>query len=230
LTRIWITRAQPGAQATAERVTALGLEALVAPVLAVRDLPTVIDLAGVGALAFTSANAVRAFVARCEVRDLPVFTVGAATAAAAAAAGFGEIASADGAVNELAGLIKDRAANLNEVVLHPGASEPAKDLSGVLNATGVEARTLALYETVPVEVPRSVLDGVGTISAVLVHSPKAARRLAAILADRPLSHLTAYALSPEVCAPLAGLGLAQMIAAPLPTEDALLSLLVGTTP
>jgi uroporphyrinogen-III synthase len=230
LTRIWITRAQPGAEATAERVTALGLEALVAPVLAVRDLPARIDLAGVGALAFTSANAVRAFATRCEARALPVFAVGAATATAAAAAGFGEVVSAEGDVSDLARLIKDRAENLTGTVLHPGATEPAGNLPGALSNAGVEARALALYETAPVEAPKLVLDGIATITGVLVHSPKAALRLAVILADQSVAHMTAYALSPEVCAPLAGLAWGQVIAAPLPTEDALLSLLIRTTP
>src|SRR5580692_7274271 len=50
--RIWITRAQPGADATAERVRALGHEAVIAPLLAVHALPDVqIDLGGVAVLA-----------------------------------------------------------------------------------------------------------------------------------------------------------------------------------
>lgn len=228
--RVWITRAQPGADATAGRVAALDFEAVVAPVLAVRDLPGEIDLAGVGALAFTSANAVRAFAARCDARALPVFAVGAATARAAEEAGFGQIASADGDVSALAQLIGSRAANLTGTLLHPGAAEPAGDLPGALKHASVAVRSLPLYETIPVEVPPSVLDELGTISDVLVHSPRAARRLAAVLAGRPVGHMTACTLSPEVCAPLAGVGLAQAIAAPLPTEDALLSLLVRTMP
>lgn len=228
--RVWITRAQPGAEATAGRVAALGFEPVVAPVLAVRELPARIDLTGVGALAFTSANAVRAFAGRCETRELPVFAVGTATAAAAEEAGFGQIASANGDVADLARLIARRAADLTGILLHPAAAEPAGDLTGALKSAGVEARALALYETVPVEVPKSVLDALGTIDVVLVHSPKAARHLAAALARWPVAHMTAYALSPEVCAPLAGVGLAQTITAPLPTEDALLSLLARTTP
>jgi uroporphyrinogen-III synthase len=230
LKRIWVTRAQPGAQATAERIAALGFEAVVAPVLAIRELPATIDLAGVGALAFTSANAVRAFAGRCQARELPVFAVGAATAAAADEVGFSQVESADGDVAGLALLIARRAADLTGFLLHPAAAEPAGDLAGALKRAGIEARAVALYETIPVEVPKSVLDALGTISAVLVHSPKAARRLAAMFAGRPLKHMTAYALSPEVCAPLADLGLAQTITAPLPTEDALLSLLSRTTP
>ena len=36
--RIWITRAQPGADSTAERVRALGHDAVVAPLLAVEAM------------------------------------------------------------------------------------------------------------------------------------------------------------------------------------------------
>ena len=39
--KIWITRAQPGAEVTAERVRALGHEAIVAPLLAVKPLSDV---------------------------------------------------------------------------------------------------------------------------------------------------------------------------------------------
>ena len=67
--RIWITRAQPAADVTAERVRALGHEAMVAPLLAVRPVePEPIDLEGVAALAFTSANGVRAFAERRGIK------------------------------------------------------------------------------------------------------------------------------------------------------------------
>ncbi len=87
--RIWITRALPGAESTAERVRALGHEAVVAPLLTVQPLAdTRIDLAGVAALAFTSANGVRAFAEKCADRSLRVFAVGLATAQAARQVGF----------------------------------------------------------------------------------------------------------------------------------------------
>jgi uroporphyrinogen-III synthase len=225
LRRIWITRALPGAEATAERVRGLGFTAIVAPVLKVRDLPGWIDLAGVGALAFTSANAVRAFAARNRRRDLPVFAVGGASAEAARLAGFSQIVSADGNVTALARLIAGRATALRGAVLHPGAAELAGDMTGALEGAGIEVRAVSLYETVTAEVPPEVLDGLGAIDGVLAHSPKAGRRLAEILRTRPAPHLTAYCLSPEVCAPLESLGIGRVIAAPLPTEDALLSLM-----
>ncbi len=223
--RIWITRALPGAESTAERVRGLGFEAIVAPVLKLRDLPGPIDLAGVGALAFTSANAVRAFAARTRRRDLPVFAVGEATAGAARLAGFAEVVSADGDVAALARLIARSATAPGGVVLHPGAAEPAGDMTRALEGAGIEVRAVSLYETVAAEVPAAVLEGLGAIEGVLVHSPKAGRRLAEILAARSAPHLTAYCLSPEVCVPLESLDIGRVIAAPLPTEDALLSLM-----
>ena len=150
--RIWITRAQPGAEVTAERVRALGHEAIVAPLLAVRVLPDVtVDLAGVSALAFTSANGVRAFADASGERSLKVFAVGAATAQAARQSGFKSVLSADGDVEALAEGIAARRGELRGAVLHPGAAEPAGDLAGALEKHGVEARRLILYETAPVE-------------------------------------------------------------------------------
>ena len=81
--RIWITRAAPEAEATAQRVRALGHEPVVASLLEVQAGGETPDLAGVGALAFTSRNGVRAFAALSPERNLPVLTVGDATAQAA---------------------------------------------------------------------------------------------------------------------------------------------------
>lgn len=223
--RIWITRALPGAESTAGRVRDLGFEAIVAPVLKLRDLPGRIDLAGVAALAFTSANAVRAFAARSARRDLPIFAVGGATAGAARLAGFAEVVSSDGDVAALARLIARRGTALGGVVLHPRNAEPAGDMTGALASAGIEVRAVSLYETVAAEVPAAVLEGLGAIEGVLVHSPKAGRRLAEILKLWSAPHLVAYCLSPEVSGPLDSLAIGRVIVAPLPTEDALLSLM-----
>ncbi|PXA92809.1 uroporphyrinogen-III synthase, partial [Caulobacter sp. D5] len=96
--RVWITRARPGAEATAARLSALGFTPLIDPLLEVRDLPWTANLAGVGALAFTSRNGVAAFARISGERGLPVFAVGDATAEVAAEAGFTRIESAQGDV------------------------------------------------------------------------------------------------------------------------------------
>jgi len=224
--RIWITRAQPGADATAERVRALGHDAIVAPLLAMRTLPDVtIDLSGVAALAFTSANGVRAFADASGERGLKVFAVGAATAQAARAAGFKAVLSADGDVEALAEGIAVRRAELRGAVLHPGAAEPAGDLAGALEKHGVEARRLVLYETAPVQLDDAAAQALARSDAVLLHSPRAAQVLAKLLRAHPAPQLRALGLSKAVVKPLQRTRLAAKAYPPFPLEAALLNLI-----
>jgi uroporphyrinogen-III synthase len=224
--RIWITRAQPGAEVTAERVRALGHDAIVAPLLAVRVLPDVsVDLRGVAALAFTSANGVRAFADASGERALKVFAVGAATAQAARQAGFKSVLSADGDVEALAEGIAVRRGELRGAVLQPGAAEPAGDLAGALEKHGVEARRLILYETAPVDVAAAEVEALSRSDAVLLHSPRAAQVLAKLLKAHPAPKLRALGLSKAVVKPLARTRLAAKAFPPFPLEAALLNLI-----
>ena len=217
---VWITRAEPGASATARRVEAMGWTPLVAPLLEARPLGAVLDLTGIAALAFTSAQGVRAFTALSDAR-LPAFTVGDATAEAARAAGFTHVQSADGDVAALANLI----ARANPgPVLHAGALHPAGDLVGDLTARGLAARAVALYDTVAVD-PAPALAHLPDIAAVLVHSPRAATLLAGIPRARSAAHLQLFVLSEAVAAPLRALENATIAVAPFPNEPSLLNLL-----
>jgi len=224
---VWITRAEPGASETAERVAAHGHKAVVMPLLTLERLPhSYIDLSDVRALAFTSANGVRAFAAASPERDFRVFCVGAATASAAKVAGFKSVLAGDGDVADLAARIATRGLELRGgVVLHPGAAEPAGDLTGDLEKAGIAARALPLYDTVPAPIAPDFLERLGEIDVVLLHSPKASRLLAALLRKHPARRLRALCLSPAVARPLARAAIADRTAAPIPLEAALLNLL-----
>jgi len=224
--RIWITRTQPGADATAERVRALGHEALVAPLLAVRVLDHVaIDLQGVSAVAFTSANGVRAFAENCAERGLKVFAIGAATALAARAVGFKTVLSADGDVHALAERISQRRRELPGTVLHPGAAEPAGDLAGALEQHGVPARHLPLYETAAAHLDPEAAQALVAADIALLHSPRAAQALAEVLKTYPAPDLRALGLSKAVIAPLSRAKLGARAYPPMPLEAALLNLI-----
>jgi uroporphyrinogen-III synthase len=219
--RIWITRTMPEAEATARRVTARGHAPITAPVLQARPITGVrLDLAGVDAIAFTSGHAIAAFAALGPVRDLPVFTVGEATASLARAAGFTQVRSADGNAETLAELIA-REQRGGVLVLHPTAREPAADLTGLLAARGIKAMPLTVYETVPTALAAPPADA----DAVLIHSARAAARVAVLIEQTRRLDLEAYAISPAAAGPLAPLGLARLDAAPFPNESALLDLL-----
>jgi uroporphyrinogen-III synthase len=221
---VWITRAQPGADATAERVRKLGIEVVVAPLLEVRRTPPdPIDLDGVSAIAFTSANAVAAFAERSTERALRVFAVGDATAAAARAQRFANVLSAQGDVAALASALSARRRELPGVILYPAAADPAQDLAGALEAVGLRVRQITLYETVVVAPDDALAARLAEADGVLLHSAKAARALAALLKAQPSPRLTAYCLSRQIARSLNRAGLAGVTAAAAPTEAALLA-------
>jgi uroporphyrinogen-III synthase len=225
---VWITRAQPGASATALRVEALGFTALIDPLLAVAALSPPVDLAGVAALAFTSANGVEAFAALSPARHLPVFTVGDSTARAARAAGFADPLSADGDVEALADLL---ARERPGVLLCPGAAEPAADLPALLAARGLSARSVAVYAACERATSTETLALLPDLAAVLLHSPRAARAFAKVLAISPAPGLRALCLSPAVAAALEGAStrgqLGPVAFASRPRETDLLDLLAS---
>ena len=224
--KIWITRAQPGADATAARVHALGHTTLVAPLLAVEMLDNAeVDLRDVGALAFTSANGLRAFTRLSADRSLRVFAVGAATALAARQAGFKHVLSADGDVAALAKGIASRRAEIGGAVLHPGAAELAGDLAGALERAKIEVRQLTLYDTAPTRLEPHLVEQLAQVDVVLVHSAKGAQALAAVLARHPQPHLRVLGLSRAAMEPLAQVQVAEQTFAPFPLEAALLNLI-----
>ncbi len=229
--RIWVTRAAPAAETTARQLRRLGHAPLVAPVLQVCQVADAApDLTGVGALAFTSRNGVAAFVAVCEARDLPVFAVGAATAGAARKAGFQHVRSARGDVEALARFVARRRGVFSGAVLHLGAREPAGDLPAALAAKGIAARRHVVYATEVIDPPLAAKAALAAepveFDGVLVHSPRAARRLAEIddLA-RAAPELDLYCISEAAAEPLRRLNFRRVMVAARPDEASLLSLI-----
>ncbi len=217
---VWVTRARPGAEATAQRVHDVGLRPFVSPLLEVADRPVGADLAGVAALAFTSANAVRAFEVDPAHRSLPVFAVGDATARAAREAGFSNVHVGAGDVAALAETIAS--ACLAGVVLHPRAAQTAHDLVAILAQEGVSARDLVVYRTDVAALGGADLDAARACDFVLLQSAKAARALRHldIRGPRPVCQSVAIADA---------LGDPRARVASLPNEDALIAALLAAT-
>ena len=224
--RIWITRTQPAAAGTAAQVRERGHDPWVTPLLEVRPLDAEpLDLTGVGALAFTSNNGVRAFCALSSERQIRVFAVGAATAKAAWAAGFRRVLSSDRDVSVLAQGIMERRREITGTVLHPGALEPAGDLVAALESHGVAARGVAVYDTCPTEISEDQLAEMAEMDVALIHSAKAAQVLSDLLRRHPLPGLAVAGLSRAAIKPLARSPLGWKAAASKPLESTLLDLI-----
>lgn len=177
--RVLITRPEVDAAPLAAVLAGRGYETLLQPLLSIVPLAPapVIDLTGVQALLFTSANGLRAFAQACPARDLAVYAVGDATAEAARSAGFAQVASAHGDVADLAALVGDRCNPAAGALLHAGGSRLAGDLAGDLARAGFAVRRLVLYKAEPAShLDREVTAALAaqSIDAVLFFSPRTA--------------------------------------------------------
>ncbi|MQA66048.1 MAG: hypothetical protein GEU76_09130, partial [Alphaproteobacteria bacterium] len=185
---VLVTRPAEDAAPLARRIEALGHRALCEPLLVIRFLDdATLDLDGVQALAFTSANGARALVhARPEARrlGLSVFAVGKATAVAARAAGFDNVVTAGGDVDSLAHEIATALRPGAGVVVHVAGRERARDLVAALAADGFAARRAVLYAADMVEsLSPATMDALrsGAIDDVVIFSPRTARGFVTLL-------------------------------------------------
>ena len=233
--KVLITRAEDEARRLAATLGARGIETLIEPLITVRFRPesaAVLGpfLEGVQAAIFTSANGARAFAAATKRRDLRVFAVGPATAAAAREAGFAQIEKAQGNVEDLAALVIARLKPGAGALIHAAGSVTAGDLAGVLGAAGFLLRHAVLYDAVAAEglspAARGALER-EELAAALFFSPRTAAifaRLAAGL-ETHCASLVAVALSSAVAAVLEPLPWRRIAVASSPQEAELLRVL-----
>ena len=228
-----LTRPKVDSEDLARTLAARGIETMIEPLLEIQiPVGSRLDTNGVIALALTSANGVRAFTARSDQRDLPIYAVGDSTARAARAAGFVDVRSAAGDVDDLAGLLIKSLSPDFGTILHPAASRVAGDLARHLSDAGFTYRREVIYEVLPaVEfslAARTALDR-GDINGVVLMSPRTARAfkellMAAELLER-VSGMVAYCLSAAVVLAVNELPWREIRTAAQPNQGALLDLL-----
>lgn len=212
---VLILRPQPGANETAARARARGLEPVVAPLFTVRPLdwePPALD--GFDAILFTSANAPRHGGEGLDAfRALPCYAVGPATARAAADAGFTalHIGAADAA--EVVGRMA--AAGVRRA-LHPTSPEPAE-----LASDAVVLEQVAVYIALPYNrLPDVAVTAINAGAVALLHSPRAAEAFGDYVGER--RERTRVAAISAAAAAAAGTGWADLAVAREPRDDALL--------
>src|SRR6185436_3459474 len=229
--RILITRPIEDARPLADALEERGIEVLIEPLLEIRHLDDAeIDLTGVQALLFTSANGVRAFVALSPRRDLKVLTVGDGSADAARQAGFPNVESAKGDVEALAALVVDRLKAADGILFHAAGTVTAGDLKIRLEGLGYQVRRAQLYEakiatTLSTETRANLT--LGGIDAVLLFSPRTAATFAELwqAAGSPsLDRVHALCLSAAVAREIGNLGWAGVEIADRPDLPSMLAL------
>lgn len=210
-----VLRPQPGADETAGRAVAQGLAPLVIPMFEVRALPWSMDpTAPYDAVFITSSNALNYIDNNLTLfKGLPILCVGEATAEAARRAGLsGVTAGKDGAA-----ALADLAAALGYHHLLWLAGEPHAPVSH----PGLIFDVKIVYETVELEIDIQVTELARQSLVTLVHSPRAARRFAGLVAER--RHIDLVAIS-EKAAIAAGPGWASVHWPDAPSDPAMLEI------
>ena len=233
--KILVTREAREAQRLSQELAALDLSHMIEPLLTIKlraEGAQLLDpfLREAQAVLFTSANGARAFAAASARRDLRVFAVGDATAAAARALGFADVVSAGGNVEDLAARVIATLQPAKGPLVHAAGSVIAGDLGESLSAAGFALRRAVLYEAVPAtrlgDAARAALES-GEVAAALFFSPRTAATFVRLAAElrAPWAQVFAIALSPAVAAKLAALPWRRIAVAAAPREAALLEAL-----
>lgn len=225
-----IIRAEPGAEETAVRVAALGVEPIVSPVLAYKartDAPLAAPQAYSG-LVFTSANGVRAFADRSDDRTRCAWCVGPATASAARNHGFPHVRESSGNAIDLARFIAGHSLPGSLPLLHVANAAAKGDFKQALTARGFAVEFAPLYDMLPAEsLSAEALEVIatGTPAFVLIHSAKGAQSFVRLCGERPTSQLIAVAISEPASRSLLPLDLAALHISRTPNEDGLMTVL-----
>jgi uroporphyrinogen-III synthase len=225
--RIVVTRPQTDGERTAAALEALGHEVLVAPLMRIE--PVAADLAGTwSAIVITSANALQAVRTPAD-KTLPVFAVGDRSAEAARRAGFAEVSSANGDVNDLVRLIAARTVGAKTPLLYLAGEDRAGDLVAQLADRGIDAEMKVVYRTIAEAFPPVLAAALeaGDVDAVLHFSRRSAElfvegaRVSGVAG--PAEDVRHLCLSAQVAEPLAGA--TRVSIAARPDERALIALL-----
>lgn len=220
--KILVTRPEPGASATAARLTAMGFEPVLAPSLAITPLAARLP-PHPAALIITSAQAIPALPA--TLRGTPVFCVGDATAGRLREAGFTSVESAAGDANDLFRLITAR--RLPGLHVMAVGERHGLALARQLRAVGITILRRKVYAARPLRAlpaPAAAALGGREIAGALFYSAESARAFTALKPAHPEA-IIAYALSPAVAAPLQNLPWRAIHVALAPTEADMMALL-----
>jgi uroporphyrinogen-III synthase len=222
-----VTRPEPGCTTTASRVAALGHRPVIAPFLVVRDCHVPLPAPDrVQAVIAASARA----TALPAYTSLPFLAVGNATAAAARAAGFATIHSADGDAVALVALAARSLDPAHGPLLLATARGQGTRLAAALRAAGFLVHRRAVYAATsirqfPPRAAEAIRDG---LDAALFFSAETARAFARLLPrtlrDR-LAHTTAVVIGNRAAEALQHLPFRELRVAVRPTQDEVLALL-----
>ena len=211
--RLFVFRPEPASRQTIAKARGLGLDAVSIPLFELQTLDwSPPDAGDFDALLLTSANTVKMAGDRLDLyRGLPVHAVGEGTAVAAEVAGLGVATVGTGGIDQLLADVDPQARLLH--LCGEDRREPS--------VAGRSIRSVPVYRATE----KAHVPGLEEMSgqAAVVHSPRAARRLAELIDPARRSTIKIAAIS-AATAEAAGEGWQDVRVAALPNDAELLVL------
>lgn len=229
--RVLVTRPIEDGARTIERLKKAGIEAILAPVIAITGTGTIPPSQNIDAVLISSANAIRHLpeTARAGLSAIPTFCVGEKTASVARHAGFQSVMPGTGDGRALVNLVASKFIAPAALLYLTGTPRKPFIEEG-LSHQGFQPIVIELYQTVQIDPwPGTARLEVETCNfglhfsrasvEALLKAAKVARLSEFLLG---LNHLC---LSEDVATPLLEAGCSKIRIAPKPTEEDLLALL-----
>lgn len=230
--RVLVMRPKAAGLRTAARLSAIGAEAVTAPILYIEPTETPVPAGPFDAVSVTSAAALyRVAQLPDAMKALPMLAVGERTALLAQEVGFTDVHAAEGERHSLAALARQLFAGRKHarLLLALGRDHKA-DTVALLQAAGIDPVTWIAYAAQAFEAlpdnARIALEA-GQIDVVLHYSRRSATIACALVEQAGLwpifARLTHCVLSEDVAVPLTERGVERILTADRPHEDAMLT-------
>lgn len=230
--RILVTRPEPDAQATLDRLAALDIEGVAAPLLTRQTIDAHLPPPqGFAAIAISSTNALWALEDRGLLEPFlgkPVFAVGDRTAHEARMLGFTDVTAADGTLDSMVTAIA--LARLTGPVFYPCGKHLSGDLAHALAPHGLMVATVPVYEMVAETALPETIEaelGGGGLNAVMLYSRRTAEIFCAAASALPAQRkrqLAMLCLSENIATPLLENHFNRVLLADHPSEEAMMTL------
>ena len=245
--RVLVTRPEPGAARTAERLSRLGHDAALMPLFqatvtaSLDDLPPVPEISG---LIATSARAFDMFegvdVAAAGIANLPVNAVGPATAQAAREAGFANVLQGGGTARALSqelaaaeaqspGDFKGNLAGSQKVLVYLAGEPRTPVIEAALEAQKIDHVVVECYKMSEISYSTDIV--ISDIlspapDVILLYSSRAARRFTALTSAENMDDFLRFSrflcLSASISSELPAEWQARALVAERPEEDSLI--------
>jgi uroporphyrinogen-III synthase len=201
--KLIVTRPMADAEALVPKLKALGHEALLCPLMEIRQRSGVtLPKTNLQAVCASSANGLNANLPWEQIIHLPFIAVGPQSAEAARQRGFTTVHIAEGGnLQSLAALIGNKLEPTKGAILYLSGVDVSGDLATLLQPKHIKVERLVVYEAIALE-PLDLPALIASADGVLLYSPRAARLWVQAVSNKPTQHLRHFCLSPHVAAQL----------------------------